>query len=284
MLTSATIDVGGGVDLEIVEAGAGTTTLVVAPGFGGGIDSYVAFIEQLAHEYHVVGVSPRGFGRSGWAPPYAIGDWVDDLLGVVRHRTERPVVAVGHSFGATLALAAAAGEPSRFRGVISLDGNVEVSVFLSFSRQLIGYWQQVRLAVIAAAGDPDMLAARLSEVIVADSRLGDTTSADELHRVATIWSGQDPDVVESVTDERFDEWANDPALDDLPRRVQCPVFCVNGDPDAGSIVSTAQGVRDLAVYPGSAQVRLDGTDHRLGLDETPARVVDAMRSFLTGLK
>ena len=42
-------------------------------------------------------------------------------------------------------------------------------------------------------------------------------------------------------------------------------------------------VRDLAVYPGSDQVRLDGTDHRLGLDEAPARVVGAMRPFLAGL-
>lgn len=90
-------------------------------------------------------------------------------------------------------------------------------------------------------------------------------------------------MLESLTDERSDDWLSDPALDDLPRRVQCPVFCVNGDPRAGSIVTAEQGVRNLAAYPGSDQVRLDGIDHGLGLDETPAPVIDAMRPFLTDL-
>jgi hypothetical protein len=95
LVTNTTLDVGGGVDLEIVEAGTGATTLVVVPGFGSGISSYSPFVEQLAHEYHVIGFSPRGLGRSGWASPYAVGDWVDDLLGVVRRRAQRPVVAIG---------------------------------------------------------------------------------------------------------------------------------------------------------------------------------------------
>lgn len=73
------------VDLEIIEAGGGATTLLVAPGFG-----------------------------------------------------------------ALLALAAAAVAPSRFRAVISLDQIIEVVVFRHLAKQLNGYWQQIRVAVLDA--------------------------------------------------------------------------------------------------------------------------------------
>lgn len=274
-LTHQIVDVGRGVGLEIVEAGSGSTTLVVAPGFGSGIGSYGAFIEELAHDFSVVGFSPRGFGRSGWASPYVISGWVDDLVDVVRYRAQGPVVAVGHSFGALLALAAAAVEPARIRAVISLDQIIELDEFRPRAKQLNGFWQQIRLAAIDAEGNRDTLAARLADLVADDG---------QIDRLATRWSRQDPAVLESLTDERFDEWLSDPVLDDLPGRVRCPVLCVNGDPGAGSIVSDAQGVRNLAAYPGSVQVRLDGVDHGLGLDEKPAPIVDAMRAFLTNLR
>lgn len=273
-LTTRIVDVGGAVDLEIIEAGGGATTLLVAPGFGGGISSYAPFIEQLALDYRVVGFSPRGFGRSGWASPYSISDWVDDLLDVARHSTQPPVVAVGHSFGALLALAAAAVAPSRFRAVISLDQIIEVEEFRHLAKQLNGYWQQIRVAALDAGGDRDTLAERFAEIIADDGRI------DEL---ATRWSLQDPAVLESLTDERSDEWLSDPVLDDLPERVRCPIFCVNGDPGAGSIVSDVQGLRNLAAFPGSDQIRLAGVDHGLGLDEKPVPTVDAIRAFLSGL-
>jgi pimeloyl-ACP methyl ester carboxylesterase len=276
-------DVGVGVDLEIVQAGMGATTVLVVPGFGGGIRAYDAFLRALADEYHVLGLSVRGFGRSAWAAPYSIGDWVADVVGVVRDATRTPVVAIGHSFGAYLALAAAAQEPSRFRAVVSLDQILDLAVFVPLARHLNGYWQQVRLAVIEAAGDTDELAASLAEVIALDGRLGDTRSVDELRETAQLWSTQDPAVLDSLTDERSDEWMRDPQITDLPRRVSCPVFFVDGDPEAGSIVSAEMAAGNLASFAGSRQVRLDGVGHQLGLDNTPERVVDAIRPLLAQL-
>jgi pimeloyl-ACP methyl ester carboxylesterase len=273
-------DVGVGVALEIVEAGTGSTTVVVVPGFGAGIGPYDSFVRALAGGCSVVGVSVRGFGRSAWAAPYAIADWVDDVVAVIREVARGPVVAVGHSFGACLALAAAALEPSRVRGVVSLDQIVDLDAFVPLAIQLNGYWQQVRRAAMDAAGDLDVLTASLAEVVGPVGRLGDVRSVEALRDMARQWSTQDPAVLDGMTDERADEWMNDPALADLARRVSCPILFVDGDPDSGSIVSSEIARRHLATFSGSRRLQIEGVGHQLGLDEAPSRIVDAIVPFL----
>lgn len=271
-----------GVALEVVEAGHGATTVVVTPGFGSGISGYELLIEQLAREHHVVGFSPGGFGRSEWMSPYSIRDWVEDLVGIVGARANGPVVAVGHSFGALLSLGAAAEEPSRFSAVISLDQIVEVEVFVPLAKQLCSYWQQVRRAVKDAGGDPEVLSGLLADVVAVDGRLGDNRSQSELSDLAFRWITQDPDVLAALTDAQVDRWMADPVLADLPNRVRCPVLFVDGDPEAGSMVSAEQGHRHLAAFPLSDQVRIGGVGHALGIERSPGPVVAAIAALLSG--
>ena len=61
-----------GADLQVVTAGGGDSSLLLLPGFGGGVSSYATLIEALSREHRVVGISPRGFGSSAWSAPYSI--------------------------------------------------------------------------------------------------------------------------------------------------------------------------------------------------------------------
>ncbi|MEM8746543.1 MAG: alpha/beta hydrolase [Actinomycetota bacterium] len=270
-------------ELEVAEAGTGSPTAVVVPGFGAGIGSYLSFIERLGADWTVVGVSVRGFGRSEWAAPYAVDDWVDDVTSVVRDLTASPVIAIGHSFGAYLALAAAAREPNRIVAAVSLDQVLDLEVFIPLARPLNEFWQAVRRTATAAHGDERSLVAALGDVVGPQGRLGEVLSPEELETMAARWVVQDPRVLEFLTDERSAEWLTSSSLSDLPSRVGCPVLRLDGDPSAGSIVSDESAAAAERLYPASRHVRLDGLGHQLDLDERPEIVVDHIRSFVDEL-
>jgi len=66
----------------------------------------------------------RGYGRSVTAEPVALDVHVDDLVGLlllVRDRTGRVAVVVGHSFGGTVALAAAHRRPDLVAAVVAYE-------------------------------------------------------------------------------------------------------------------------------------------------------------------
>ncbi len=63
----------------------------------------------------------RGHGRSTWTPPWGIADQVDSLVEVLDAETADPVVLVGHSYGAAIAVHLAARVPERVRALLLLD-------------------------------------------------------------------------------------------------------------------------------------------------------------------
>lgn len=259
--------------VEIVEAGTGPTTIVFAPGFGAGAGQYEPFLSALGEHVRVIGLSPRGFGRSRWSPPYTPTGWVDDVEAAAEFAAT-PVIGVGHSFGAYLTLGAAAQRPELFSTVVSLDQLVDLARFAPLAAMLNDYWQQIRRAVHQAEGDVDELVERLGQVVDSGGRLDDQVSTDDLRRMAIKWSTQDPLVLASLNDDDYGEWIADPALRNLSDRVRCPVVSILGDPAAGSIVSHELAPANAAAFRDVRQVRIDGVGHGLGLDEDPRPVVD----------
>ena len=79
----------GDIDLEVVEHGAGSPAMLVLPEFGTGVVAYRRLIEGLGEHYRVLGLSPRGLGRSGWEGPYSLADWIDDAVAVIDRHARR---------------------------------------------------------------------------------------------------------------------------------------------------------------------------------------------------
>lgn len=63
----------------------------------------------------------RGHGRSPWTPPWDIAGHVADLVELLEAEAPEPVVLIGHSYGANIAVHLARAVPSRIRELILLD-------------------------------------------------------------------------------------------------------------------------------------------------------------------
>ena len=83
---------------------------------------YQPLLELLQTNYHVFGMLLRPLWEN--SRPSEVSDWQifsDDLLRFLRDYKPAPVIAVGHSIGATVTLRAALREPDKFRSLILIE-------------------------------------------------------------------------------------------------------------------------------------------------------------------
>jgi pimeloyl-ACP methyl ester carboxylesterase len=115
----------GGVRLAYEEAGSGGTPVLLVHGMRCDHRHMAPLFDHLRGRHRVVNVDLRGHGASD-APPdgYTNEALAGDLLWLCAHLgLERPV-AIGHSFGGSLALHVAATQPEALRGLVLLDSGV----------------------------------------------------------------------------------------------------------------------------------------------------------------
>ncbi|MER7334527.1 MULTISPECIES: alpha/beta hydrolase [unclassified Micromonospora] len=105
-----------GTRLVVRRAGAGDP-VVLLHGSGGGLHSWAPVAGRLAGSYELWMPARRGYGPSDVPPGRkSFKDEVADLMAVTE-AAGQPVHLVGGSYGATLALHAAAAEPGRLRSL-----------------------------------------------------------------------------------------------------------------------------------------------------------------------
>ncbi len=109
--------------LAAIEAGAGTR-IVLLHGVGLRAEAWNRQIDALAGSYHVTAFDMPGHGDSPVRPEMTcVSDYADAVLADL---TE-PVLMVGHSMGAMIALDLASRAPDRVRGVVALNAVFERS-------------------------------------------------------------------------------------------------------------------------------------------------------------
>lgn len=116
------VTVDSGVRLEVLDWGGSGRPLVLLAGLGNTAHVFDQLAPKLTAEYHVYGVTRRGFGASG-VP--ATGYWsdrlADDVLAVLDSlRIERPVLG-GHSIAGEELSSIGSRHPERIAGLIYLD-------------------------------------------------------------------------------------------------------------------------------------------------------------------
>lgn len=107
-----------GINLNVVEKGEGSVTLVFLHYFGGSALEWQSVINQLANHYHCLAIDLRGHGDSE-APEtgYSVGNMADDISGLISSLGVQDFVLVGHSMSGKVALDVAARQPA---GLLSL--------------------------------------------------------------------------------------------------------------------------------------------------------------------
>jgi pimeloyl-ACP methyl ester carboxylesterase len=116
------VAVGQDVRLEVLDWGGTGRPLVLLPGGGDTAHVFDDFAPKLTSDFHVYGITRRGFGESGFAPLIAGSDtFGDDVLAVLDAlKLESPVLA-GHSIGGQELSSIGTRYPNRVAALVYLD-------------------------------------------------------------------------------------------------------------------------------------------------------------------
>jgi non-heme chloroperoxidase len=116
------VTVDNNVRLEVLDWGGPGRPLILVAGGGNTAHIFDEFAPKLSTDYHVYGISRRGFGASGyWATDDPADRLGDDVVAVIEAlKLNRPVL-VGHSLGGAELSSVASRHPDRVAGLVYLD-------------------------------------------------------------------------------------------------------------------------------------------------------------------
>jgi len=121
----------GGRQVEVIQLGTGSPTLVLESGGGEDASQWKGILPELAKQTHVIAYSRAGFGRSDpthteAATPQSPQSTVRDLHELLQALGEgAPVVLAGHSWGGLLVRLYASTYPTEVAGLVLIDGTHE---------------------------------------------------------------------------------------------------------------------------------------------------------------
>ena len=124
------VEVEPGVRLEVLDWGGAGRNLVLLAGLGNTAHVYDDFAPELAKNFHVYGITRRGYGRSSDPPagydPTRLGDDVVAVLDALR--ISSPVL-IGHSIAGEELSSVATHHPGRVAGLIYLDAGYSFALY-----------------------------------------------------------------------------------------------------------------------------------------------------------
>lgn len=188
------VEVERGVKLEVVDWGGTGRPLVLLAGLGNTAHSFDVFAHKLTPQYHLYGITRRGYGESSSPAPtdanYNADRLGDDVLAVIDalHLTQRPVL-IGHSVAGEELSSVGSRHPEKVAGLIYLDAAYGYAFYNP------------------AYPDPDIDALTIREKL-ADFVVGSDTAKSISELRATL------PALEKMLDEQQKEWAGVPVLPD----------------------------------------------------------------------
>lgn len=273
----------GAPELSFLEGPRHGPPLVFLHGLGRFSEDIQPLAGPLIARWHLMALDFRGHGQSGRVPGrYRVADYVEDASRLIQDCSARfgPVVVFGHSLGAMVALAVAAGLPSAVRGMV-----LEDPPFHTMGRRIAGTsWHGLFTGMRAVALKSCALedrAAALAEIPVPSPAgggfipLGRVRSAVAIEFGARCLAQVDPEIYDCVIDGR---WLEGYEEQPLFGRVKCPALLLQADPAAGGALCDEDVARALAANPRFKLVRFAGAGHVLHWEQ-PGAVLEA----ITGL-
>ena len=281
-MESKFIDING-VRFNYGESEPNGPVLVFLHGFPGAWTEYSPVYGLLEQRYHLFAPTYRGMGQSQWVNSYSIPDWIDDISSFIHTVAETPVLGVGHSAGSWFGLAAATRDPSLFSAFVSLDQPLDPDFIIAYQSNRIDTVRAMAAAMREAADVGD-LSRRLANVPApTGGTFGDLSSEEELAGEAASLVSNDPAIFDAWVNDDLAAWIGIPELKAWPGAYRNPVLFLDGDPDAGSLVSAEAAAYNQERYPWAKRVEMKGLDHSLGLWDDPDTVVDEILRFYDGL-
>lgn len=246
---------GDGAELAFVEQGSGSPALLFVHGWQGDHTVWDRVVDALGPQRHTVAIDLRGGGASRLAPgPYRIERFAADLRDLVAARNLGPVVVVGHSMGATVALRLAVDSPELVRGLI-LIAPVPASGG-AYSEKGLAYLRGV-------ARDENAVRAWLARTV---EQPPDEATLDRLNAVAAK-------MTRDAALESFESFAH-ADFAERTRAIAAPALVVASEHDAPDACER----RVVSLLPNVTFVTLRDAAH-YAIVERPDEVAATIRSF-----
>ena len=256
--------------LNYYDGGSGIP-LVLLHGLTSNKAAWRPLLPALEADYHVYALDLRGHGKSGRAPDnqYHNADYARDVIAFLKH-LDAPVVLMGQSLGAMVAIVTASQYADGVRVLILLDPPLfSFSDIMQLEPQRT---QWVSLVASTMKGDPsyDTIVARLRAALpdVPDEQIKGTTNY-----ISGVASGA------AETALRDEIWQDI----DLPaalRQIKVPTLLIHGDWDSGAVMRPEDVKMFRSNCPLARVVRLVGADHGLKIWEQPELVLQPVTDFL----
>jgi len=164
-----------GIELNVVQQGAGAPALVFLHYWGGSARTWRHVTDLLAPEFRTIALDQRGWGRSDApAEGYALADLAADAQAVIAALAPESYILVGHSMGGKVAQLIASRRPA---------GLVGLALVAPSPPSPLGLPLAVREGMVAAYATRESIVATVAQVL-APGGLGDadleTVIADSL--------------------------------------------------------------------------------------------------------
>jgi 2-succinyl-6-hydroxy-2,4-cyclohexadiene-1-carboxylate synthase len=266
----------GGVELPVLEAGAGGRPLLLVHGFTGVGRDFADHIDALAADgWHVVAPTQRGHHRSAALADeaaYSLATYADDLLALADGLGWDRFVLLGHSMGGMVAQVLALEAPERLEALVLMDtGHGPVALDVELVATGVG---------IARSAGMDALADAMN---VAGASPLETPAAVRLREerpdLVPVWDAQlrgcDPAMYAAMATEMVNQ---EDRLDAL-RSLQVPTLVIVGEQD-GPFVGAS---RRMAEAIAGARLEVIADAGHSPQMETPAAWAEVLHGFLASL-
>lgn len=187
--TTSFVPVAKNVKLEVLDWGGAGRPLILLAGLGGTAHAFDSFAHTLATQYHVYGITRRGYGESSSPPPteanYNADRLGDDVLAVIDAiHLKQPPVLVGHSIAGEELSSVGSRHPEKVAGLIYLDAAYGYAFYNT------------------AYGDPDI------DALTIRKKLDETITGDKEKAISELLASL-PDF-EKELEAQQKEWAGIP--------------------------------------------------------------------------
>jgi pimeloyl-ACP methyl ester carboxylesterase len=246
-----------GVELNVLDTGDGSPTLIFLHYWGGSIRSWEPVIRDLSKDQRCIAIDFRGWGKSSRdAKDYDVGTLADDVAAIIHKLGPKKFVILGHSMGGKVAQLVASTHPEGLQQLILMapapPQPLEVP---TEQRRAMAASYETREGVMGIIAKLPLSQADREQIV------DDALSGAPAAKRAWPEHGMAMDIREQAS------------------RIDVPVNIIVGSAD---VVETEAALREEfgKVLPPTEFTVLSGVSHMAPLEAT-SQVVDAIRSALT---
>ena len=242
---------------------------------------WASLAQAIGHPWRRLAVDLRGHGSSDRAEEYCVRHYAHDLEQVLPLLSAQPVMVMGHSLGALVAMALAARCPDRVAGIILEDpptpGFVQQIAGTGYAQMFEAYGHLAGSGLTVAEVAARLAALPIRDPLGATRLLGEMRDQPSLRFMASCLVSLDPRAPLAALAGLG--WLDGYDVESLLASIHCPVLLLRGDERFGGMMPLEETNRLFAGVRDLTRLDMKGVGHQIhGVALEPT--VRAVTSFV----